>query len=601
MHVQRPGACCPAALVTVAVVMAAAGGCGGGGQARPTPQPGEPDPPAASWFRDVTDEAGVTAVYRNGEEADRYAILESLGGGVAVLDFDGDGRLDLFFPGGGRFDGPDQKQLRGLPPKLYRNLGGWKFQDVTAAGLDRLADGREWFYTHGAAVGDYDRDGWPDLLVTGYGRVALFHNEPDGAGGRRFREVTAAAGLLGPDFWSTSAAWGDLDGDGYPDLYLCQYVDWSNDNDPACPGYYPGIPRDVCPPAKFASRPHALYRNRGDGTFEDVTAAAGLRTDRADRDYGKGLGVLLVDVDRDGRADIYVANDTTDNFLYLNRSTPGKPLFEERGAESGVARDGNGMPNGSMGVDAAEFDGTGRPALWVTNYENEFHALYRNLGGAGGRLHFTFATPAAGLAEVGRAFVGFGTAFVDVDSDGWEDLVVSNGHVMRHSTKNNIAQRPLLFRNVPRGNSRGFVDARGLAGGYFGADHRGRGLAVADLDNDGRPDLVFTHLNQPARVLRNVAPAAHWLGVELAGRDRRDVVGARVTLAVGGMTRTRFLTAGRSYLSGLDPRRLFGLGTAASVGRLTVYWPSGEPRVEHWDGLPIDRYHRLEQGQGKAE
>lgn len=554
------------------------------------------------WFRDVTDETGVTAVYRNGEEADRYSILESLGGGVAVLDYDGDGRLDLFFPGGGFFDGPDKKQIRGYPPKLYRNLGEWKFEDVTAAvGLDRLADGREWFYAHGATVGDYDRDGHPDLLVTGYGRVALLHNEPAPTGGRRFREVTQAAGLLGPHFWGTSAAWGDLDGDGYPDLYVCHYVDWSNDNDPTCPGYYPGIPRDVCPPAKFMARPHALYRNRGDGTFEDVTAAAGLRTDRADRDYGKGLGVLFVDVDLDGRADIYVANDTTEKFLYLNRSTPGRLRFEDRGLETGVARDGSGLPNGSMGLDAADFDGTERPALWVTNYENEFHALYRNLGVSGGGLHFTFATPAVGLSAVGREFVGFGTAFLDADSDGWEDIVVSNGHVMRHSIKNNIAQRPLLFRNVPRGNSRGFVDARGRAGGYFAADHRGRGLAVADLDDDGRPDLVFTHQNQPARVLRNVAPPAHWLGVELAGRDRRDVIGARVALSAGGMTRTRFWTVGRSYLSHCDNRRLFGLGSLESVGRLVVHWPSGEPRVEHWDGLPVDRYHRLEQGKGVAE
>src|SRR5438128_1853817 len=270
----------------------------------------------ADIFLDRTPDSGIDFICRNGEEAGHYAILESLGGGVALFDYDGDGLLDIFLTGGGYFDGPDKKQIQGHPCKLYKNLGGWKFQDVTKeVGLDGIA-----FYTHGAAVADYDRDGWPDLLVTGYGRVALFHNEPDGAGGRRFREVTAAAGLLGSHFWSTSAAWGDLDGDGYPDLYLCQYVDWSNDKDPTCGGYYPGIPRDVCPPAQFASRPHALYRNRGDGTFENVAAAAGLRTDRADRDYGKGLGVLLVDVDRDGRADVYVANDTTDNFLYLNRS-----------------------------------------------------------------------------------------------------------------------------------------------------------------------------------------------------------------------------------------------------------------------------------------
>lgn len=332
-----------------------------------------------------------------------------------------------------------------------------------------------------------------------------------------------------------------------------------------------------------------------------MTAAAGLRVSRDDKDYGKGLGVLLVDLDLDGRPDIYVATDTTDNFLYLNRSTPGTLRFEDVGLAAGVARDGNGLPNGSMGLDAGDYDGSGRPALWVTNYENEFHALYRNLGGPGGRLLFTFATPAAGLAAVGREFVGFGTAFVDVDSDGWEDLVVSNGHVMRHSPKDNIAQRPLLFHNTSRGGGRGFVDARERAGGYFAASHRGRGLAVVDLDNDGGPDLVFTYLNQPARVLRNAAPAAHWVGVELVGKDRRDVVGARAALTVDGTTRTRFWTAGRGYLSSSDPRRLFGLGAVEAVGRLTVHWPAGEPRVEHWDGLAVDRYYRLEQGKGRAE
>jgi hypothetical protein len=295
-----------------------------------------------------------------------------------------------------------------------------------------------------------------------------------------------------------------------------------------------------------------------------------------------------------------VANDTTDNFLYLNRGAPGRLRFDERGLELGVSRDGNGLPNGSMGVDAADFDGAGRPALWVTNYENEFHALYRNHDVSAGRLLFTFATPAAGLAAVGREFVGFGTAFADVDADGWEDLVVSNGHVMRHSPKGNISQRPLLFHNTARGGGRGFVDALGRGGGYFSGNHRGRGLSVADLDNDGLPDLVFTHINQPARLLRNTAPAAHWLGVELVGRDRRDVVGARASLRAGGTTRTRFWTAGRSYLSACDPRRLFGLGAVESAGRLTVHWPSGEPRVEHWDGLAIDRYHRIEQGKGRA-
>jgi enediyne biosynthesis protein E4 len=473
--------------------------------------------------------------------------------------------------------------------------------DVTAAvGLDTLADGAPWFYTHGVAVADYDRDGWPDLLVTGYGRVALFRNEAGGPLGRRFRDVTQEAGLLGPHFWSTSGAFGDLDGDGWPELYLCQYVDWSNDNDPPCPGYSSGVTRDVCPPAKFNARPHALFRNKGDGTFEDVTAAAGLRTDRKDADYGKGLGVLFADVNDDGKPDVYVANDTTHNFLYVNRSTPGKLQFEDRGLEAGVAAGGDGMSNGSMGVDAADFDGSGRPAVWVTNYENEFHALYLNRGESNGRVRFHFGTSGVGLGAIGPKYVGFGTAFVDADSDGWEDIVITNGHVMRHPAKNNLAQRPILFRNAAKaGGGRTFEDLDRRAGEYFARDHRGRGLAVADLNNDGTADLVFANINEPAEVLTGVKhPTNHWLGVELVGRDHADVTGAKLTLAVGDRTLTRFATAGRSYLSSSDPRRLFGLGAVGKVGRLTVRWPSGEPRVEHWDGLAADQYHRVEQGKG---
>jgi hypothetical protein len=547
----------------------------------------------------MTSKAGIDHTYRNGEEADRYAILESLGGGVAVLDYDGDGLPDLFFPGGGYFDGPDKKQICGLPGRLYKNLGGWRFRDVTAeAGLDRLAGGRAWFYAHGVAVGDYDRDGWPDLLVTGYGRVALLHNEPDGKGGRRFREVTADAGLLGPHFWSTSAAWADLDGDGFPDLYLCQYVDWSNDNDPPCEGYHAGVPRDVCAPGRFGSRPHALFRNRGDGTFENVTKSAGLRCDRPDKEYGKGLGVVVADIDGDGRPDVYIANDTGDNFLYLNRSTPGRIRLKENGLELGVARDNNGVMNGSMGVDAADFDGSGRPSVWVTNYENEFHALYLNRS-SGSRLLFTFHTAAAGLGAIGPKYVGFGTAFLDVDRDGWEDIVIANGHVMRHTAHNNLSQRPILFRNTERKGERYFVDASGEGGAYFRGEHRGRGLAVADLDNDGRPDLVFVPVNGPVTLLRNVtAPDRRWLGVELVGEAGRDVAGARLTLEAAGRKLVRFAKGGGSYLSSSDRRVLFGLGDAAP-GRLTVDWPSGTPRREHFDGLAPDRYHRVRQGGGR--
>jgi hypothetical protein len=590
---------------------------------------GVPVPPAptptlseeSSLFRDMTAESGVSFTYHNGQEANHYAILESLGGGVALLDYDGDGLLDIFVTGGGAFKGPDKKRIVGLPCRLYKNLGGWKFRDVTTeAGLDRIE-----FFSHGAAVADYDRDGWPDLLVTGYGRLALFHNESDGKGGRRFVEVTKQAGLLGGDhFWSTSAAWGDLDGDGYPDLYVCQYVDWSFANHPLCTGYSADVERDICPPKQFDARPHALYHNNGNGTFTDVTKSAGLRTRRTekdyeqldhlspeakehlrladrDHDYGKGLGVVFVDVDGDGRPDIYVANDTTDKFLYINRSSPGKIRFEEMGVMLGVARDDRGVPNGSMGVDAGDFDGSGRPALLVTNYENELHALYRSLPVKNGAL-FEFSTQTAGIASIGRLYVGFGTGFVDIDNDGWEDILIANGHVIRHPQSAKVRQRPVLLRNNGRPDAQGrvqFTDITERGGPYFQADHQGRGVAIGDLDNDGRPDLVISHVNDPVTLLKNEAGGDHhWLGIELAAKDHRDVVGARVELEADGRKRTGFARGGGSYLSSRDRRLLFGLGKTDVVGRLTVVWPGGEK--QHWDALAVDRYWRLIAGESEA-
>jgi hypothetical protein len=545
----------------------------------------DPGPPAEpALFRDMTQQSGLMFAYRNGEEANHYAILESLGGGVALLDYDGDGLLDIFLTGGGYFAGSDHHEIRGYPCKLYKNLGNWKFEDVTkAVGLDQPL-----FYSHGCAAADYDNDGWPDLLVTGWGRLALYHNEPvdphNAAKGRRFVEVTRPAGLA-DSLWSTSAAWGDLDGDGYPDLYVCHYVNWSFANNPPCPGYSGDVRQDICPPKNFEALPHTLYRNNRDGTFTDVSVEAGLRRD------GKGLGVLMVDVNGDGRPDIYVANDTVDNFLYLNRSRPGVIRLEEVGLRSGVARGEDGTPDGSMGVDAADYDGRGLPSLWVTNYENEMHALYKNRGDG----FFLFSTSASGIAAVGRSYVGFGTAFLDVDQDGWEDLVIGNGHVVRHAS--NLRQRPVLLRNL--GNGR-FTDITAQGGPYFRADHRARGLAVGDLDNDGRPDLVISHVNEPIVLLRNETPAGHhWLGIELVAKADRDLVGTRLMLESGGRRQTRFARGGGSYLSSSDRRYLFGVRTAAEPGRLTVIWSSG--LTQHWDDLAPDRYWRLIEGKDAAK
>jgi hypothetical protein len=540
------------------------------------------DPASLSLFRDMTASSGVDFTYRNGREAGHCAILESLGGGIALLDYDGDGLLDIFITGGGYFDGPDRQQIKGYPNRLYKNLGNWKFRDVTAeVGLDQPL-----FYGHGCAVADYNCDGWPDLLVTGWGRLALYRNVPDSRapGGRRFVDVTQEAGLDRDRLWSTSAAWADLDGDGYPDLYVCHYVDWSFANHPSC-SYHDGTIRDICPPRRFKALPHSLFRNNRDGTFTDVSAAAGLYQGSA-LEHSKGLGVLIVDLNGDGRPDIYVANDTTDNLLYINR---GSWRFDEVGMASGVARDDRGVANGSMGVDAADFDLSGRPSLWVTNYQNENHALYRN----DGRDLFTYRTQASGIAAIGQTYVGFGTGFLDLDNHGLEDLVIANGHVLRYPQGTGVRQRPVLLRNLGQGR---FNDFTRHGGPYFQTEHVGRGLAIGDLDNDGRPDLVISHLNEPVVLLRNESTDHHWLGIELVGSSHRDPAGAHLTLQVGDRTLHRFAKGGGSYLSAPDRRHLFGLGSATRAGRLTVTWPSGQPRSQHWDNLPLNQYHRLVQG-----
>jgi hypothetical protein len=581
--------------LAVALAVAIAAGLSACGRnAAPTPAPtetaSESGPPL---FREVAAECGIRATYVNGEEAGHLAILESLGGGVALLDYNGDGRLDVFITGGGSFEGPDRKQIVGRGCKLFQNEGGWKFRDVTReAGLDG-----PWFYTHGCAVGDFDRDGWPDLLITGWGRVALLHNEPvdarDPARGRRFVDVTAKAGL---DFhcWSTSAGWADFDGDGYPDLYICQYVDWSFANHPTdC--FYDGKTRDVCSPKTFAGLPHKLFRNNGDGTFTDISPEAGLRP--AGKTASKGLGVVLVDVNGDGKPDIFVANDTVDNFLYINQSRKGEIRFEERGLFSGVARDSRGSPNGSMGADAADYDGSGSPALWVTNYENELHGLYKNRC-TSGKMFFSYETRASGIAAIGQRNVAWGTGFLDIDHHGWEDILIANGHAIHFPTGHGITrrQRPILLRNE-KGH---FQDISSRGGAYFEAEHLGRGVALGDLDNDGRIDAVISHLNEPVAVLRNEADTGgrHWLGVELVGRDHADVVGAKVVLDDGRRCQTRWAKGGGSYASSGDRRLVFGLPDGAKSFRVTVTWPDGT--TQDWSDLALDRYHRLtESAEGR--
>ena len=525
------------------------------------------------------------------------AIIESLGGGIALIDYDGDGRLDVFVPGGGYYTGPDGKTITGRPCKLYHNEGHFKFRDVTKE--VGLAD-YPWFYTHGAAVADYDRDGWPDLLVTGWGRVALLHNEPvdpkDPAKGRKFVDVTEQAGLTGIT-WATSAAWADFDGDGYPDVYIDQYVDWSWAKNPPCT--YDGHTPDVCPPKNFNGLPHKLFANLGNGKFRDVSKEAKLHPGGVDA--SKGLGVLAVDVNGDGKPDVYVCNDTVDNFLYINKCTPGHFLFEEVGVKSGTARDDHGAANGSMGCDAGDYDGCGRPSIWVTNYEDEQHALYHN-DCKPGAVIFYHRTAASGIGAIGQKFVAWGTAFLDLDHHGWEDIFIADGHAIRFPTKpgSSRRQKPVLLRNLGNGKFKDF-SARG--GPYFEEDHLSRGVGFGDLDNDGRIDMVISQINEPVTVLQNVAPVegTHWLGIELEGKGHADVVGAKVRLEAGGRTQTRFAKGGCSYASSGDRRHLFGLAKTDKIDKVTVTWPDLREQTWAGDALPVDHYYRLTQGKTAPE
>jgi hypothetical protein len=570
------------------------------------PAPAAVTPSPAPIFTDRTKDTGINFTYHNGQEDGHLAILESLGGGVGMIDFDQDGLYDIFIPAGGYYDGPEKKQIKGHPCKLYKNMGNWQFKDVTAdVGLNI-----DWFYTHGCAVADYDNDGWPDLLVTGWGRVALFHNEPTPDGkGRRFVEVTKQAGL-NDALWSTSAAWADLNGDGFPDLYICHYVDWSFNKHPKC-SYKndkdgKGIP-DVCPPKNFEALPHVLYRNNRNGTFTDVSREAGILEPHALKE-GKGLGVVIADLNNDGLPDIYIADDEMAKLLYINR---GNMKFQEIGVLSGSAYDDSGHPNGSMGVDAAAYDGTDRMSLFVTNYQSEIHGLYRNVSQSAWwpweipSAQFVYTSRAAGIGAIGLNYVGFGTRFIDYDLDGNEDLFITNGHVIRFPTPQDLLlQRAVLLRNMRMPGDQPwqvrFQDISEVAGPFFQTKHMGRGAAFGDLDNTGRTDIVISHVNEPVIVLQNTFNNEnHWLGIHLVGNPYRDAVGAKLILEVGEEKLVRQVKGGGSYMSAHDPRIVFGLGPRQKVGRLTVRWPSG--RVQTWDNLAIDRYWRLDEGKAEPQ
>lgn len=517
--------------------------------------PNQSDVPVPLFVQ--ADVAQLTALrYENGEAAGQSSILESLGGGIGVCDFDLDGQADIVAPSGGALATPGT--IVGLPTRILRGMGNLVFNDCSRqAQIDAPIA-----YTHGIAIADYDNDGFCDLLVTGYGRLQLFHNLSDGT----FSECALDSGLT-DNLWSSSAAWCDINRDGFLDLYVCHYVNWSFENNPYCPG--PDADhREICSPRDFDAVDHVLYLSRGDGHFNDVSASWGLAKG------GKGLGVVAGDVDGDGLPDIYVANDTTENFLYRNRGDH----FEEVGQSAGVAHDDEGIPNGSMGVDLADFNGDLKPDLWVANYERESFALYRNEG-SGIFLHVSRPTGVTALAGL---FVGFGTTFLDADCDGDLDVLVSNGHVIKYPQFAKRQQVPLLLEN--KGNK--FTRRTFPARSYFNQLHEGRGLATGDFNGDGHLDVVISHVNaSPALLLSTLGTDHKSLTIRLVGlASNRSAIGSQVILNHSQGKTLRLLSGGGSYLSSHQPLIVFELPQSHEPKSLEIKWPSGN--VQHLEVDP---------------
>jgi len=518
-----------------------------------------PASPPAIEFVDVTAPAGLR--WQPGPLAPRgLNLVETMGGGGGLVDVDDDGLLDVYLVSYS-LDAHDA---------LFRNNGDGTFADVTArAGLVPGMRGM------GLAAADYDGDGWTDLYVSGYRASRLYHNEGDG----RFREVGARAGLANAR-WGTSAAFFDYDADGDLDLFVCNYLDFDPTGAVPCQMIEE---RPFCAIERFRGSPSALYRNNGDGTFTDVSAAAGVANPA-----GKGLGVVAADFDDDGRVDLFQANDTAPNFLYRNR---GDGTFEDIGLRAEVAYDAAGHALGAMGVDAEDVNGDGRLDVFVANFTNQANSLFRNEG----RGVFRESAAALGLAAPSVPLSGFGARFLDYDNDGAVDLLVANGHpfepVARVWPGITWAEPLQLFRRTPEG----FREAAADHGAALARPLPARGLATGDLDNDGDTDALVMCAGAAPVLLRNDGGNRNrWLGVRLEGAGRnREAVGARVAIVAGGRRHEKRILGGTSYCSASDPRLLFGLGDVARVDRLEVRWPDG--RLDTLSDLTAGRYVTVRQ------
>jgi hypothetical protein len=537
-------------------------------------------------YQNVAEKAGLTKwTHASGTPAKAF-ILETVGSGVALLDYDNDGWLDIYLVNGSTYEA-----MQGKAPAphaaLFHNNHDGTFTDVTEkAGVTNERWGL------GVAVGDYDNDGWPDLFVTNYGKNRLYHNNHDGT----FTDVAEKAGVT-PGGWSAGPTFGDYDGDGKLDLFVPGYVHYDN-NRPPMPGAtydvsssfcaFRGLPV-MCGPRGLVGEHDHLFHNNGDGTFTDVSAKAGV----SDPNGYYGLASVFVDLNNDGKVDLAVADDSTPNYLYLNK---GNGTFEDASYVSGYALNENGRETASMGIAVGDYQNNGLVDLMNTTFSDDYDVLYRNDGGA----NFTDVSYQAGIAETSIPFLGWGDGFTDFDNDGWKDIFVGNGHVYPAVYKNDwgttFAERPLLFRNL---QGKKFEVVPPVKDTGLAIVVPARGVAFGDLFNNGKIDVVINVMNQPPALLRNVnADTHHWVEMKLVGgpKSPRDAVGATVYLTAGTMRQRMDVLSGGSYASSNDQRVHFGLGDATAVSAVEVHWPSGS--VEKVSLPAVDCIYTVEEGKG---
>ena len=522
-------------------------------------------------FTDVTDAAGIHFRHNNGAYGGKL-LPETLGSGCAFLDYDGDGWQDILLVNS--MDWPGHVRQHSTP-KLYRNNRNGTFTDVTReAGLDVE------MYGLGVAVGDYNNDGFPDILFTCVGQNRLFKNTGKG----RFIDVTASSGLEKRLAFSTSALWFDYDRDGLLDLFICNYVKWSPEHDVFCS--LDGKHKSYCTPEAYVGQTCWLFRNRGNGTFEDVTAQSGIFDSSS-----KSLGVAMFDYDGDGWPDLLVANDTQPNKLYHNL---GNGKFRDIAVEAGIAFSQDGKARAGMGIDVGDFDNSGHAGVAITNFDNEMIGLYRSEGTG----NFADVAVQSGVGLPSKTTLGFGCTFVDCNLDGWLDLIAVNGHIddtVRNVRNVGYAQPPQLFLNSGKGT---FTEVGGEVGGDFNQPKVSRGLAVGDFDRDGDEDVLLTTNNGPAYLFRNDQTGGnHSIRFRLVGtKSNRDGIGARIKVFANGEMQTRFVRSGSSYLSQSELPVTFGIGKEDQVERVIVDWPSG--RSEEFKNLKPGRTHQVTEAQG---